>query len=113
MRATLALVLGLLAISAGPGAAQEASVRETRCWVGDIAFSAGAAINAGDDAAVCKAGTGWMKAEAEADTPVAGCLLEGKLSSAGAVVGVRNSDSVLLQCDVSGRWVTLAAGSEG
>lgn len=110
MRATLALALGLLAIAGGPSAAQEASVRETRCWVGDIAFSAGAAINAGDQVAVCRAGTGWTKAEV--DTPVAGCLLEGKLSSAGAVVGVRNSDSVLLQCDASGRWVTLKSGTE-
>jgi hypothetical protein len=78
---------------------------------GDIVFSAGAAINAGDQIAVCKVGTGWMKAEA--DTPVAGCLLEGKLSSAGAIVGVRNSDSVLLRCDASGRWVTLKSATEG
>lgn len=100
-----ALVLGLLAIGAAPGVAQEASVRETRCWVGDIAFSAGAGINAGEGAALCKAGVGWIKAEA--DTPVAGCLLEGKLSSAGAIVGIRNNDSMLLQCDTSGRWVTI------
>ena len=105
MRATLVLVFGLLAISADPGAAQEASVRETRCWVGDVAFSAGAGINGGEGATVCKAGIGW--AAAETGAPVAGCLLEGKLSSAGAVVGVRNRDDVLLQCGPDGRWAML------
>ena len=105
MRAALPLVL--LVILVGPTAAQEASVKETRCWVGDVAFSAGAGINAGKEAAVCEAGTGWRVAEA--DAPVIGCLLEGELSSVGAVVGIRNNDGLLLQCDASGRWTTLTA----
>ncbi len=107
MRFLLVLALSVLSIASGPSFAQEASAGETRCWVGGVTFSAGAGINAGDGVAVCKAGTGW--AAAEATVPVAGCLLEGKLSSAGAVVGVRNADNLLLQCDASGRWVTLAA----
>lgn len=108
MRAALWLALGAALVS-GPVLAQEASVKETRCWLGDVTFSAGAGINAGTGAAVCKAGTGWS--EAEAGSPVMGCLLEGKLSSTGAVVGIRNNDSLLIQCDASGRWVTI--GSEG
>ena len=106
MRARL-LVLALLPAMAAPALAQEASLRETRCWVGDVTFSAGAAINAGETAAVCQAGNGWK--QAEADAPVIGCLLEGELSSVGAVVGNRNNDTMLLQCYASGRWTTLSS----
>lgn len=109
MRAAWFVALGLLALPAGPALAQEASVRETRCWVGDVTFSPGAGINAGESAAVCQAGAGWQ--EAEAGAPVIGCLLEGELSSVGAVVGIRNNDTLMLQCDVSGRWVTI--GGDG
>ncbi len=109
MRAARLLALVLLALPAAPTLAQEASVKETRCWVGDVTFSPGAGINAGESAAVCQAGSGWQ--EAEAGAPVIGCLLEGELSSVGAVVGIRNNDTLMLQCDVSGRWVTI--GSDG
>lgn len=109
MRGARLLVLALLAAPAGPTLAQEASVRETRCWVGDVTFSAGAGINAGESVAVCQSGTGWT--EAEAGAPVVGCLLEGELSSVGAVVGIRNNDTLMLQCDVNGRWMTI--GSDG
>lgn len=101
------LALALLPALAGPVFAQEASVKETRCWVGDVTFSAGAAINAGEAAAICQAGSGWKLAEGNA--PIIGCLLEGKLSSVGAVVGIRNNDTLLLQCDISGRWTTLSS----
>jgi hypothetical protein len=109
MRAARLWALVLLALPAVPTLAQEASVKETRCWVGDVTFSPGAGINAGESASVCQAGSGWQ--EAEAGAPVIGCLLEGELSSVGAVVGIRNNDTLLLQCDVSGRWVTI--GSDG
>ena len=109
MRAARLLALALLALPAGPTFAQEASVKETRCWVGDVTFSPGAGINAGESVSVCQAGTGWQ--EAAAGAPVIGCLLEGELSSVGAVVGIRNNDTLMLQCDVSGRWVTI--GSDG
>jgi hypothetical protein len=111
MRAALVIALLLAAMPAGPAFAQEASAKETRCWVGDVTFSAGSAINAGSSVAVCDAGNGWK--EAEAGSPVIGCLLEGKLSSVGAVVGIRNNDSLLIQCDASGRWTTLAANGDG
>ena len=111
MRLTPLLVLALFSVPCGSAIAQEASVRETRCWAGDVTFSAGMGINVGEGIAVCEAGSGWIKAEV--DTPVAGCLLEGKLSSAGAVVGVRNSDNLLLQCDASGRWMTIEPGAKG
>ena len=101
------MVLALLPVLASPALAQEASIKETRCWVGDVTFSAGAAINAGETAAVCQAGSGWKQAEGNA--PVIGCLLEGELSSVGAVVGIRNNDTLLLQCDASGRWTTLSS----
>lgn len=110
MRFALLLALGLLSVGSSPAFAQEASIKETRCWAGNVAFSAGVGINAGNGVAVCNAGTGW--AEAKADTPVAGCLLEGKLSSAGAILGIRNSDTMLLQCDTSGRWVTLETAAK-
>ena len=87
--------------------AQEASIKETRCWVDDVAFSAGAAINAGETTAVCQAGSGWKQSEGNATA--VGCLLEGELSSVGAVVGIRNNDTLLLQCDASGRWATLSS----
>ncbi|MEO5807208.1 hypothetical protein [Devosia sp.] len=107
MRAVLLVAVGLLSVMSGPSLAQEASasVKETRCWVGNVTFSAGVGINAGGGVAVCNAGSGW--GAGKADTPIAGCLLEGKLSSAGAIVGIRNSDTMLLQCDPSGRWVTI------
>ena len=105
MRAAGLLGLAVFALLGGPTVAQEASIKETRCWVGDVAFSAGAGINAGPAVAVCEAGTGWKQAGAGA--PVLGCLLEGKLSSVGAVLGIRNNDSLLIQCDASGRWTVL------
>ena len=103
-------VLGFIAVLGGPTWAQEASVKETRCWVGGVTFSAGAGINAGDGVATCQAGTGWQKAAV--DALVTGCLLEGKLSSVGAVIGIRNNDTLLLQCDANGRWTTLDTQSD-
>jgi hypothetical protein len=111
MRAVLALVLGLIAFQGGPAAAQEATIKETRCWVGDVAFTAGVGINAGDGVAVCRAGTGWEAGEAT--TPVVGCVLEDKFSSVGAIVGIRNNDSLLLQCDATGRWTPVNTGIAG
>ena len=111
MRAALPVLMGLAPLLSGPTLAQEASVKETRCWVGDVAFSAGAGINAGQSASICEAGSGWKQAEAGAS--VIGCLLEGELSSVGAVLGIRNNDTLLLQCDASGRWVILRADTEG
>ena len=114
MRIAPVLFLVLLAVTTGPAVAQDASasasVRDSRCWVGGVTFSAGMGINVGDGVAVCKAGAGWTLEEAKA--PVAGCLLDGKLSSAGAVVSIRNNDSMLLQCDPTGRWVTLEAAAK-
>jgi len=110
MRLALLLALGFVSVGNVQAFAQEASVKETRCWVGNVTFSAGVGINAGSGTAVCNAGTGW--ALGKADTPVAGCLLEGKLSSAGAIVGIRNNDSTLLQCDVTGRWVKIETASK-
>lgn len=108
--ALLLLAIGLLALPSGAAMAQDASAKETRCWVGNVTFSAGAGISAGNGTAVCNAGTGW--AEAKADAPVAGCLLEGKLSSAGAIVGIRNNAAMLLKCDVTGRWVMIEAAAK-
>jgi hypothetical protein len=89
MRSAALIGFGSLLMLASPTAAQEAAVRETRCWVGDVVFSAGMSVNMGDEVAV------------------AGCVLEGEFSSVGAVVGIRNSDEIALQCDRSGHWVTL------
>lgn len=111
MRAALPLAVALCLFPCGVATAQEASLRETRCWVGDVTFSAGAGINTGSGTAVCTAGSGWEAAEG--DALVAGCLLEGKLSSVGAVVGIRNTDRMLLQCDASGRWMSIEATSGG
>jgi hypothetical protein len=105
MRSAALVGFGFLLMLASPTAAQEASVRETRCWVGDVVFSAGMSVNMGDEVAVCEAGTGWRLAGK--DVAVAGCVLEGEFSSVGAVVGIRNSDEIALQCDRNGHWVTL------
>lgn len=110
MRAARGVILALALLPA-TAFAQEASVKETRCWVGDVTFSPGAGINAGSGAAICEAGRGWK--EAEAGAPIIGCLLEGELSSVGAVVGIRNSDHLLIQCDASGRWMTIDGGDQG
>ena len=107
MRAAWVLATAVLLLQGGPALGQEATARETRCWVGDVVFSAGIGIHAGTGTAVCAVGSGWTAATAE--TPVAGCLLEGKLSSIGAVVEIRNADDKLLQCDGSGRWMLIDA----
>ena len=111
MLARLAITVLALATLGTSAHGQEASasIRETRCWIGDVAFSAGMAIGLGEGAAVCEAGVGWQ--EETAGVAIAGCLLEGKLSSVGAVLGIRNNDSLLLQCDASGRWVTIEPGA--
>jgi len=109
MRPARFLAACLLVFLCGPAVAQEASIRETRCWVGDVTFSSGMGIGAGDGAAVCEPGIGWKAAKA--DTPVAGCLLEGELSSVGAVVGIRNNDTLLLRCEANGSWTTMPANT--
>lgn len=111
MRAALLVIIGTISLAGGSALAQEASVRETRCWAGDVTFSAGLGIGVGDGIAICEPGSGW--AAAKTDAQVAGCLLEGELSSVGAVVGIRNNDRLLLQCDTSGRWVTIDSTTEG
>jgi hypothetical protein len=39
--------------------------------------------------------------------------MRGELSAVGAVVGIRNNDRLLLQCDEGGRWVTIDGNTEG
>lgn len=112
MRAALGVALGLFAVLSGPASAQEtAVVREARCWIGSSTFSAGAAMSVGDAVAVCDSTSGW-KAPAVA-VSASGCLLEGKLSSTGAILGVRNGDTMLVKCDAGGTWVTVDAKPEG
>ena len=105
MHAALAFALGLTAVVSGPGHAQDQAVGEARCWIGSSTFSAGASMYVGDSIATCAAASGWKASEATVSA--AGCLLDGKLSSAGALVDLRNSDSLLLECAAGGRWVKV------
>ena len=105
MRGALAFALGLTAVLSGPSHAQETVVGEARCWIGSSTFSPGSSMYVGDSIATCDAASGWRASEATVSA--AGCLLDGKLSSAGALVDLRNSDSLLLECDAGGRWVKL------
>ena len=101
------LLVGLLVLPAliAPASAQEANVRETRCWVGGVAFSAGAGIAGGGGIAECQAATGWQLGKT--DALVVGCLLDGKLSSIGAVLDIRDHDNRILKCESSGRWTMI------
>jgi hypothetical protein len=94
-----------LALLQAPAFAQEAG-GDTRCFLGSKTFSAGAAMSAGSGTMVCEAGS-WVAAEGDA----AGCLLEGELSSVGAVVGINNNDTMSLQCAAGGRWETIPIAS--
>ncbi len=105
MRAALAFALGLPLLLAGPSGAQESAPREERCWIGGSTFSVGAAMRVGDAVARCGGAAGWVAPDAPLSA--AGCLLDGELSSVGALVGVRNSDSLVLSCTADGQWVTL------
>lgn len=106
MRAVLLALLATLPLSTVSATAQEAAaVRETRCWLGSVTFSSGASIYAGDGVAVCEGEGGWR--ETEGRDAAAGCLLEGELSSPGAVVGISNNDRLSLQCGEDGRWVAI------
>lgn len=105
MRTALACALGLSILLVGPGNAQEAGPREERCWIGSSTFSIGAAMRVGDGVARCDGAAGWVSPDAPMSA--AGCLLDGELSSVGALVGVRNSDSLVLSCTADGQWVKL------
>ena len=108
MRCELLLIVGVVAgMASSPTVAQEASVSETRCWVGDVAFSPGMGLNVGEGVAVCEVGSGWKSVDVKG--PVAGCLLEGELSSIGAVVSIRNNDDLVLQCEAGGQWAIIEA----
>ena len=112
MRAALIAALGMIAVLGGPAAAQESVVvRETRCWLGSVTFSAGASMSVGNGVATCEGDDIWQAGAA--DSIAAGCLLEGKLSSVGAVVGISNNDVLSLQCASNGTWATLAATPPG
>jgi hypothetical protein len=95
--------------SLGGGAwAQESSPpRETRCWLGSVTFSSGAAVNTGAGVSICEADQGWQ--QTDTDVEAAGCLLEGELSGVGAVVGISNNDRMWLRCESDGRWSTVEA----
>lgn len=111
MRATLFLIGAFGLILGGSVAAQDKpGVSQTRCFLGSLTFSAGAQANVGDGTAVCKGDSSWQKVQSDASA--AGCILEGKLSSSGAIVGIDNNDQLSLQCDASGRWVTVANKGE-
>jgi hypothetical protein len=85
-----------------PVLAQDAADTEARCFLGSVTFSSGAAMSAGSGTMACQSG-GWVETEGDA----AGCLLEGELSSVGAVVGINNNDTLSLQCAPNGRWETI------
>ncbi len=105
MRALVSVLLMSAAAIAAPVSAQEASSREARCWIGSSTFSPGASMHVGTAVATCDAGSGWVTSESPGDA--AGCLLEGELSSVGAVVGIRNNATLVLQCQPAGTWETM------
>lgn len=107
MRALLVGALALGALASGPAAGQDKAAREARCWIGSSTFSVGATMFVGQSVAVCDASGAWMASDESLSA--AGCLLEGKLSSAGAVVGVRNSEAMLLECGADGQWADRQA----
>lgn len=108
MRLICTLLVVTLALLGGGAFAQENTApRETRCWLGSVTFSSGAAVNTGTGVSVCQADQGWR--ETDTDTEAAGCLLEGDLSAVGAVVGISNNDRMWLRCGVDGRWSTVEA----
>lgn len=109
MRLRLLIIVVAGALGASPALSQEAT-GETRCWLGSVTFSSGAVMNSGSGPMVCEADVGWRAAEEATDA--AGCLLEGDLSSVGAVVGISNNDMLSLQCGADGRWTTLDAGTD-
>lgn len=110
MRAPLVFALGVSALLSGPSGAQESGPREERCWIGSSTFSLGAAMRVGDAVARCDGVAGWVAPDAPLSA--AGCLMDGELSSVGALVGVRNSDSLVLSCAADGRWVTLESEAQ-
>lgn len=108
MRLIFTSVVVMLALLGGGASAQESAVvRETRCWLGSVTFSSGAAVNTGAGVSVCEADQGWQRSDADAEA--AGCLLEGELSGVGAVVGISNNDRMWLRCESDGHWSTVEA----
>lgn len=112
MRAALVAALYMIVVLGGPAAAQDgAAMSETRCLLGSVSFSAGASMSVGNGVATCEGDDVWQATAS--GSMAAGCLLEGKLSSVGAVVGISNNDALSLQCGSDGTWATLAASPSG
>lgn len=111
MRLPMAMALMAWGLAgAGVGAQEASAVRETRCWLGSVTFSSGALVNTGNGVSVCESDAGWRPRDEPAEA--AGCLLEGELSSVGAVVGISNNDRMWLSCGSDGRWSTIVADDE-
>ena len=91
-------------------AQDNAVVRETRCWLGSVTFSSGALMDTGSGVMACVADRGWVAQDGEAGD-AAGCLLDGDISSVGAVIGISNNDRQWLQCEANGRWTVIESGA--
>ena len=86
-----------------PAFAQETShaTEQGRCWVASESFTPGASIRSGDEVVECQPDFSWAPTVRSA----AGCILEGELSSVGAVVDAGPATSnVKTRCRADGSW---------
>jgi hypothetical protein len=112
MRAILVLSALAAVWNVAPALSQEAAVaQETRCWLGSVTFSSGSLMNTGTGVKTCVGDKGWI-AEAESGD-AAGCLLDGELSSVGAIVSVSNADQLWVRCETDGRWSQVVSDAGG
>ena len=86
-----------------PASAQEAHEQD-RCWFASESFTPGATIRAGETVMACQTDFTWATTTQNA----AGCLLDGDVSSYGAIVEAGPADSnVKSQCQLDGTWLRL------
>ncbi len=69
------------------------------CWFGNMSFSPGATVRAGESVMVCVDGTTWEATEKDAS----GCLFDGKFFSIGSVYAF-SAQAPQLQCLADGQW---------
>jgi len=110
------IVIALVLIGTAPASAQGptpanslAPVPQPRCWLGDMGYSPGATMRAGNAVMVCGADYTWHPSADWA----AGCIHEGRFHSVGDMGQDLSRQQTARRCRADGTWDIMTADNPG
>lgn len=108
------IVIALVLIGTAPASAQDPTpanspAPQPRCWLGNMGYSPGATMRAGNAVMDCGADYTWHPSADWA----AGCIHEGRFHSVGDMGQDLSRQQTARRCRADGTWDIMTAGNPG